>query len=240
MNEPAATTSPDATPPVNRPTRQLLRVHRCPGCAIRKALCFCDMIPSIAIQTRVIILMHTSEEVLSSNTARLASRSLVNSEIRINGRLGDRLSADGLVEPGRQSLLLYPTLQAAELNDDYVLGLSGPFNLIVPDGSWRQTQKLTRREPALAGIPQVKIPVGPPSQYRLRNQANDFSLCTLEAIARALGALESREIQTQLEAVLRVMVERTLWSRGRLPASECTAGIPPEARQSLVPSTPDV
>jgi DTW domain-containing protein YfiP len=188
------------------------------------------MIPRIDLRTRVIILMHTSEEVLPSNTARLAAKALSNSEIRINGRIGDQLSTEGLIQDGRQSLLLYPSSHAAELTPDFVSTLSGPVNLIVPDGKWRQTQKFARREPALAGIPHVKVSDGLPSEYRLRTQPNDRSLCTLEAIARALGALESREAQSQLESILRVMVERTLWARGMLATDQCTeAGIPSDA-----------
>ncbi len=177
----------------------------------------------------MIILMHTSEEVLPSNTARLAAKALTNSEIRINGRIGDRLSPVGLVESGRQPLVLYPSPQAVELSAEFLSELKGPVNLIVPDGRWRQTQKFTRRESALSGIPHVKVPAGAPSQYRLRTQPNDRSLCTLEAIARALGILESRAAQVQLETVLSVMVARTLWARGVRPADHfLEAGLPCE------------
>lgn len=188
------------------------------------------MIPQIKLQTRVIILMHTSEQVLPSNTARLAHKSLTNSEIRINGRRGDRLSTAGLTEEGRQSLVLYPSQHAVEITADFVSDLKGPVNLIVPDGKWRQTQKFARRESALAGIPHVKVSAREPSRYRLRTQPNDRSLCTLEAIARALGLLESRIAQAQLETILAAMVERTMWARGMLPADQClVAGIPREA-----------
>ena len=61
--------------------RTVLSTHRCPGCEIRKPLCFCAMIPQLALQTRVIILMHTCEEVLTTNTARLAAKALTNSQI---------------------------------------------------------------------------------------------------------------------------------------------------------------
>jgi len=209
---------------------RVLSAHRCPGCEIIRSLCFCALIPRIALQTRVIILMHTSEEVLPSNTARLAARSLSNSEIRINGRKGDQLSTAGLVEDGRQSLVLYPSPEAVELTPEYVAELKQPVNLIVPDGRWRQTQKFARRESALAGIPQVKVSTGEPSQYRLRTQPNEHGLCTLEAIARALGVLESRTAQIQLETVLSVLVERTLWARGVLTAEQCVvSGIPRDA-----------
>ena len=213
--------------------RLFLAPHRCPGCEIRKPLCFCSLIPDIALQTRVIILMHTSEEVLTTNTARLARKALTNSEVRIHGRRDERMSFDGLIQPGRTSLLLYPSPIAVELTPEYSSQFGHPINLIVPDANWRQTTKFVRHEPSLSGIPHVKLPQGTPSAYRLRTQRNVQHLCTLEAIARAIGVLESTAAQTSLETLLRVLVERTLWSRGQLAASECqTAGIPSEALRS--------
>ena len=188
------------------------------------------MIPQIPLQTRSVILMHVAEEVLTTNTARLAAKALPNSVIRIRGRRDERMSSAGLVQAGRHSLLLYPSPHAVELNADLVSKLAGPVTLIVPDGSWAQTRRIVRRETALVGIPHVKLPHGPPSEYRLRLRPSDKSLCTLEAIARTLGILESREAQMRMEALLRVMVERTLWSRGLIAANECTAAsIPRDA-----------
>jgi DTW domain-containing protein YfiP len=158
--------------------------------------------------------MHTAEEVLTSNTARLAAKALPNSEIRIRGRKDQRMSVEGLVQPERTSLLLFPSPHAAELDRDFVSSLPLPVTLIVPDGSWVQTRKFVRRDPAFAGIRQVKLPPGSPSEYRLRVQSDSNGLCTLEAVARAIGALESCEVQSRLEALLRIMVERTLISRG--------------------------
>ena len=210
--------------------RLFLAPHRCPGCEIRKPLCFCSLIPQIALETRVILLMHTSEEVLTTNTARLAAKALTNSEVRIHGRRDERISFDGLGQPGRTSLLLYPSPIAAELTPEYVSQFGNPINLIVPDANWRQTTKFVRHEPSLKGIRHVKLTQGEPSMYRLRTQRNVQHLCTLEAIARAIGILESTAAQKSLETLLQVLVERTLWSRGRLTASECRiAGIPPEA-----------
>jgi DTW domain-containing protein YfiP len=102
--------------------------------------------------------------------------------------------------------------------------------LVVPDGSWRQARKAVGREPGLQGLRRVKLPAGgPPSEYRLRVEPNEHSVCTFEAIARALGVLEGRETQDQLEALFRVSVGRTLWSRGMIKAEEVPGGIPPGA-----------
>ena len=211
--------------------RYKLSEHRGPRCEIRRPLCFCEFIPEIVLETRVLILMHTHEQVLTTKTAKLVHKSLTNSEIRIHGRKNEQLLADSLHVTGRTSLLLYPSSYATELTTDFAARLNGPITLIVPDANWRQTQKFVRREPALVGIPHVRIPAGLPSEYRLRTQRSENGVCTLEAVARALGVLESPDVQAKLELMLRVMVERTLWSRGMLKAESCiTAGIPDEAR----------
>jgi DTW domain-containing protein len=209
-----------------------LAEHRCPRCEIRKPLCFCEFIPRLSLQTRVVFLMHTGERVLTTNTARLAAKALPNSEIRIRGRKDERLSLADLEQDGRHALLLYPSSHAAELNADFVAGLAGPVTLIVPDGSWAQMRRFVRRDAALAGFRHVKLPPGPASTYRLRVQPDAQSLCTLEAVARAIGILESTPAQQQLEALLRTMVERTLWSRGAISGDQCEQAIPPAARIS--------
>lgn len=204
--------------------RRGLSKYRCQGCEIRKPLCFCEHIPKIELQTRLIVIMHTAERVLTTNTARLAAKALTNSEIRIRGLIEQPVDAEGLRDRGWQSLLLYPSEQAAELNDEFAARLDRPVTLIVPDGSWRQTRRMIVRENALHGIPHVKLPAGRSSEYRLRHQPHGDALCTFEAIARAVGILESRDAQAQMETLLRVMVERTLWTRGTIAREQCTSG----------------
>jgi len=61
--------------------------------------------------------------------------------------------------------------------------------------------------PGLRDVPCAFLPREAPSIYRLRAEAHETGLATIEAIARA-------------------MVERTLWSRGELSAAEVTGGVP--------------
>jgi DTW domain-containing protein YfiP len=51
----------------------------------------------------------------------------------------------------------------------------------------------------------------------LRRHTDPRFLATFEAIARALGVLESAAVQARLEHVFHLMVERTLASRGQRP-----------------------
>jgi DTW domain-containing protein YfiP len=80
---------------------------------------------------------------------------------------------------------------------------------------------MLRRIPALACLPRLALPPGPPSAYRLRVEPHPEGLATFEAIARALGILEGPEdgprIQAALERPFLAMVAGTLRTRGQPP-----------------------
>lgn len=202
---------------------------RCEECQLRHVLCICDIIPKQKVSTKLIVLMHQRETNLTTNTAKLARLGLEGSEIRIRGVRDKPMSSEGLVTPDRQSLYLFPSQEAVTLTPELIASYGKPITLIVPDGSWRQAKKVAKREPALAGIPHVKLPQGALSTYRLRREPNAESVSTFEAIARALGILEGQAVQEKLEYLFDVMVERLLWSRGVLPKEECRYPIPQAA-----------
>jgi DTW domain-containing protein YfiP len=78
-------------------------------------------------------------------------------------------------------------------------------------------------------MPKVKLPPGPPSEYRLRHSPHRENLSTFEAISRAMGILEGKAVQRTLEELFLKKVERTLWSRGQLAREKCLTGIPEAA-----------
>ncbi len=134
--------------------------------------------------------------------------------------------------PGSETLLLFPHAEARPLED--WRGAARPITLVVPDGTWRQAKKARRRVAGLADLPCVSLPAAGPSAYRLRHAARPNRLATIEAIARALqileGPSEGDEIQRRLDHIFRVMVDRTLWTNGRISTDAVTGGIPPGIR----------
>ncbi len=189
-------------------------VDRCPRCGLHWRSCLCASLEPIALATRVIVLRHRRELHKPTNSGRLVPLTLVAGEVRTFGARDVPLDTAGLIDPARHTLLLYPSADSRELTRDEVS--AGPITLIVPDADWRRAFKLVAREPSLAGVPRVHLPSGAPSAYRLRSHTNPRFLATFEAIARALGILEGAEVQARLEHVFRLMVERTLYSRGQL------------------------
>ncbi|MBC7692009.1 MAG: DTW domain-containing protein [Methylotenera sp.] len=203
---------------------------RCATCGMTDVLCLCAVIPVLKTETRLIVLMHWRETKTTTNTARLATLALRNSELRIRGLEGESMSTDGLVDPDRQSLYLYPSDDARELTREYARSFGKPITLIVPDGSWKQASKVKSRISELDCVPCVKLPSGKPSEYQLRQSPHAESVSTFEAIARAMGILEGQEVERPLEFLFKTMVDRILWARGKLSPDACTGGLPEVAR----------
>lgn len=201
---------------------------RCSGCRLHQSLCACSLIPRLDTRTRVLLFMHHFEDRKSTNTGRLATRCLVQSEVVVRGREAEP-SSTFTPEPGRRPLLLFPHEDALPISD--FLGSTEPLTLVVPDGTWRQASKVRNRVPGLSELPCVALPRGEPSRYRLRFEPHDTGLSTLEAIARALGVLEGLHVQRALEGVFETVVERILWSRGTLATSDVKGGIPEGAKR---------
>jgi DTW domain-containing protein YfiP len=197
------------------------------------SLCICALVPRVITRTRVVLFVHRAEDRKSSNTGRLATSCLVNSEVIVRGHATDeapRFTHD----PGSEPLLLFPHEHAGTLDQVFdaaaLAGLRAGTvrapTLLVPDGTWRQASKVKKRVPGLEGVRCVALPRGAPSIYRLRVEAHATGVSTLEAIARAVGILEGGEVERALLYPFRAMVERTLWSKGNLEEDDVTGGIP--------------
>jgi len=190
--------------------RRVLNEDRCERCYLRKEVCYCAELPKIELKTRVAILMHWSEFKATTNTGRWVNLILPNSEIRLRGQKSAPMSLAGLWDKSTQPLFLYPSENSEVLSPKH---FEKPVTLIVPDGKWRQASKVWRREPELANVPCVRIPPGPRSRYLLRRPPQPHCLSTMEAIARALGVLESPEAEHALIRVFDEMVSRTFLTR---------------------------
>lgn len=185
--------------------------HRCLVCRMLRQLCICNQIPRLEIKTKISILMHGLEEKKITNTARLLKLAAPETDILLFGRLG--VQSQIVIPPKVTPLVLYPTDSALTLDSEFCSKLQYPVFLIVPDGTWTQARKLIQRRSDLYQIPRVRINREEPSNYKVRRSRDSKSLCTLEAVAEALGVLEGPEIKQQLDKLLSLMVSRVLLSR---------------------------
>src|SRR5262249_26017161 len=133
----------------------------------------------------------------TSNTARIASLALECCEVIEVGVLDDDRARfeqrvhDALEQGGKRNYLLYPgpVTTAARVQEG-----QHDIRLVVPDGSWRQARRMLQRVPGLAAMPRIsfaaELATSAPAMTRLRTPPLAEGLSTIEAIARALGAIE--------------------------------------------------
>jgi DTW domain-containing protein YfiP len=204
--------------------------NRCPRCRLHQSLCLCALIPRLETRTRLLLIIHRFEDRKSTNTGRLGSECLVNSEVLVRGHR-DQPTAPLSFGAETRPLLLFPHPDATPL--DVLTRDERAVTLIVPDGNWRQASRVRSRVPGLSDVPCVYLPEGAASSYRLRAESHSGGLATVEAIARAFGLLEAPEIQAAIESVFDAMVERTLWSRGAIASGDLRHGVPEGALRHL-------
>ena len=195
---------------------------------MHKSLCICAQVPSIEVVSRLCLVMHRDETRKTTNTGRLAARCLLGSEVLVHGREGEQTTAPWQ-PPGSSDimggLLLFPCEEATVLGPQHLN--DGPVRLVVPDATWRQAGKMTRRIPWMENLPRVTLPAGgATTTYRLRSEPKEGGLATLEAIARAFAVLEGAEVAERLYEIFRIMIDRTLYSRGLLSRAQVYGGIP--------------
>lgn len=181
-------------------------------------LCICTAIPRYELATRLVLVMHQREHKKSTATGPLALAALPNSELRIHGNLDRPLDLADLDTPERQTLILYPGDDVPLLSRELLAGDDRPVTLVVPDGNWRQAARMGRRLPGLTHARMVRLPAGPPTAWGIRREPHPEGLATFEAIARALGIIETPAVQEGLEELFRLMVATTLGTRGTPPS----------------------
>lgn len=194
-------------------SRKANKGNRCTKCKMKDTHCICEHLVGINNLTPVSILMHHREAITTTNTGRIANFLLNNSAIHFRGLIDQQVQ--NIIIPDHTPLYLYPSENAEILDKELVQKIKGRIQLIVPDGSWRQARKVAYREPFLKNVQHVKLPDTSSGIFFLRRKIKDEGVSTMEAIARALGIIESPELQLTLEKVFRIMVEKTLDTRGK-------------------------
>jgi DTW domain-containing protein YfiP len=207
---------------------------RCARCRLHTDLCACSLIEPIPVRTRVILVAHYYEERKPTNTGHLALSCLEGAQlVRRGGPEHEAAHVDATWAADTHPVLLFPGPDAVPLDrwKSARPADAPPVTLIVPDGTWRQAKRVRYRVPGLDRIPCVSLPEGLYSSYRLRHAHVAGRLSTLEAVAHALGILEGPHVCSRLLHIFQVVVDRALWSNGRIATDQVSGGIPAGARQ---------
>lgn len=208
--------------------RHLSTDPRCPRCALKPALCICERLPRLATRTHVCFVTHKLEDQKSTNTGRLARAVLSNTSLCLFGN--DLPALPRLPWPtDHRPVVLFPQRGAPEVGPA-LLDDERPLALVVLDGTWRQANRWRKRF-LVERVPFAVPPPGGPGRYRLRTAPGEQGLCTIEAVARALGALEGSAVEHALVDALELFQSRLLWLRGAIDRADVVGGLPEHVRR---------
>jgi DTW domain-containing protein YfiP len=161
----------------------------CTSCGRPARVCVCAELERVPTRTRVVILQHPRESAVPIGTARLAELALPNAERHVGVDFSGSARVRELVtDAAAPAILLYPGAGARDLASE---APAGPVTLVVLDGTWWQSRKLLKSNPALAALPRYAFAPAEPSRYRIRREPEAHCVSTIEAIAHALEYLEA-------------------------------------------------
>jgi len=185
----------------------------CPNCKLSAMFCYCTKLKLLKLKkTHVTIIRSYKERTISTNTARLAQNCIRPLDLYDRGFIDGELN-DEILKEDFQPVYLYPDESSVDIFN--FKNSSKPIQLIVPDGSWRQTKKIKRREPWLNNVPSVFIPGDYLSKFIVRKQKQLGYICTIEAINYALNALEDNFDLSLIEYNLNLLVDTHVKFRPR-------------------------
>lgn len=164
------------------------RSKRCDRCHRPRLGCLCALIPDISSSTRLLVIQHPSERHHALNTARLLVAGLTNARLHVLETIEPGSAVfQQLDDPCFETCLLFPGPTAVTLSGSPVLR---PRQLVLLDGTWRKARKMLHMNPVLRALPQVALPSGYVSRYRLRKAPAADALSTIEAGVAALELIE--------------------------------------------------
>lgn len=193
------------------PEQKPLSRPGCARCLRPMSHCLCAYITVVPNRTRILILQHPDEQKHPLNTGRLAVLGLQRAELLVGEHFPQLID---VIAAAVSSYLLFPTKDPALLQPLVATPAGEPSLLIVPDGTWRKARKIVYANPVLGTLPHLCLPMGEPSQYRVRKAREPAAVSTIEAIVRTLAILEPEHDFQPVLKPFEVLVEQQIQAMG--------------------------
>lgn len=184
---------------------------RCARCLRPVPHCLCAHITVIPNRTQILILQHPDEQKHPLNTGRLAVLGLERAGLLV-GEYFPQLNE--IIAAAESVFILFPTTDPRLLQPLTASPTGQPSLLIVPDGTWRKAHKIMHENPVLSTLPHLSLPLGEPSQYRIRRARDSAAVSTIEAIVRTLNVLEPENDFQPILKPFEVLIDQQIQAMG--------------------------
>lgn len=185
----------------------------CPRCGRPLSACWCRYARPVETTHHIVVLQHPREARRALGSVRILRRVLSSVIVRVGMDFAaDPEVAAALADRRRDSVLLFPR---AGPNRFDPATAQGQLTIFVVDGTWSQAKSLLAANPWLGDLPHIWLSPTRPSAYGVCRQPFPWGLCTLEAVAHALAAVDRDDaVRDALLCPLRAMAGMHLTSIG--------------------------
>lgn len=175
----------------------------CSSCLRPEKACYCHLLVSVNNEhTRICVLRHPDETKKPLGTANILKCSLSHCSVidGIDFSLCDQVN--NLIKAHKNQsaavYLLYPDENSISLIDlnkksmDLSRAAGDVVNVIVLDGTWRNTREILLTNPFLAELPRLSMAF-PISRYRIRKAPEPGMVSTVEAVVYLLERVDGEK-----------------------------------------------
>lgn len=174
----------------------------CPDCGFRFN-CICPLLPKLASEHALMLLMHPNELSRDTNTGKL----LQQCQLNVKQSIWDRKQPPDEMVACLEDASLYPVLlfpSEESLTIDQVTQQSQQQSrkplFIILDATWQEARKMINKSRWLEDIPMMGLSTQGDSHYQLRRNQQQGNLCTSEIAAQLLGQLGEEDNQQQMQS----------------------------------------
>lgn len=162
---------------------------RCEACLLPAANCICAHVPAPVADSAFVFLMYKGECYKPTNTGRLiADVARVNYAFTWHRTEPAPEFMTLLNDPGYDPFIVFPHEYAAPERRTFAVPENGKTPLfIMLDGTWREARKMFRKSDYLKSVPVLGIQPQANSEYKLREAAHAYQLCTAEVGVEVLN-----------------------------------------------------
>lgn len=169
--------------------------ERCTKCLRSVQSCYCEYIDPVDPGVKFVYLMHPHEAYSQrTGTGRLASLSLIGSEIIIDTSFDDNKRTQELIsDSSYYPMILYPgkTAVSAEGFDFKVHIGNRRLMIFLIDATWVMARKMMFRSPELRKLPHLTFEREYRSAFKIKTQPADYCLSTIESSYYLIKELQS-------------------------------------------------
>ena len=169
--------------------------EKCYNCYRPLSSCMCSHVHTVDTQTKFIVLMHPKEfKKVKNGTGHLTHLALKNSELFVGIDFTNHRAINKIIET-HDSFVLYPSKDAINLSttdirdaDEYS-HVKKKIAMFIIDSTWACSVKMLRDSKNLQALKHVSFESTKLSQFKIKEQPEDYCLSTIESTLSVLELL---------------------------------------------------